>query len=227
MAALSRILRRIHRAAWPLLTVLALSGAGCTNPFEPATPEPPDPGGVPEDFSSPEGLLATLELAIEDKGSSTGRLAWANAMADSTAEGTRNFVANHDPRVLSEWVLSSPVPPPSPWGLYEERRFYDKFVTVYPKEYTMTFEPDSTSPLDNIDNVNGSALLHRHYNVTAKTSSSTAVIAIGYVDLVLVRYDGRWWVLRWEDRLDDAIGVDPVIKDNRTIGWRRLDSVSS
>ena len=91
----------------------------------------------------------------------------------------------------------------------------------------MTFEPDSTSPLDNIDNVAGTALLHRHYTVTAKTSSSTAIIAIGYVDLVLVRYDGRWWVLLWEDRLDDAIGVDPVIKDNRTIGWRRLDSVSS
>jgi hypothetical protein len=224
MAALNRLVRRV---AWPLLTVFALSGAGCTNPFKPATPEPPDPGGVPEDFSSPERLLATLELAIEDKGSSTGRLAWANAMADSSGPGTRNFVANHDPRVLSEWLLSSPVPPPSPWGLYEERRFYDKFVTVYPKEYAMTFAPDSTSPLDIIDESSGTALLHRRYNVTANTSSSTAVIAIGYVDLVLVKYDGRWWVLRWEDRLDDAIGVDPVDKNNRTIGWRRLDSVSS
>jgi hypothetical protein len=47
------------------------------------------------------------------------------------------------------------------------------------------------------------------------------------VDLVLVKYDGRWWILRWEDRLDPLIGVDPVDQDNRTLGWRRLDSVSS
>jgi hypothetical protein len=227
MGALNSLNRALRRFAWPLLTVLALSGAGCTNPFEPATPEPPDPGGVPEDFSSPERLLATMELAIEDKGSSTGRLAWANAMADSTAPGTRNFVANHDPDVLSAWVLGSPVPPPSPWTLYEERRFYDKFVTVYPKEYTMTFSKDDTSPLDDIKEASGTATLYRRYNVTAKTSSSTAVIAIGFVELVLVKYDGRWWVLRWGDRLDETIGVDPADSDNRTFGWRRLDSVSS
>jgi hypothetical protein len=224
MAALIRFLRR---AAWPLLTALALAGAGCVNPFEPATPEPPDPGGVQENFSTPEDLIATLEAAIEDKGSSTGRQAWANAMAESAGIGTRNFTAVHDPRVLSEWLLSAPVPPPDPWVLRDERRFYDRFVIVYPDEYDMTFLPDSTSPRDVLDEPSGTALYHRKYEVKANTSGSPKVIAIGYVDLFLVKYDGRWWVLRWEDRLDPLIGVDPVDKNNRTLGWRRLDSASS
>jgi hypothetical protein len=223
MAALIRALRR---AAGPLAAVLALALAGCANPFEPATPEPPDPSGIREDFSTPAKLLATLIAAIENKGPA-GRLAWTDAMADSTGPDTRAFYAFHDPRVLSAWRLSSPVAPPEPWDLELEKRFYDRFIALYDGEYVMAFDDDDYSPNDVIDEAAGTALLHRKYYIAATVASSATVIAIGYVDLYMVKYDGRWFVIRWEDRLDPLIGVDPVEPDNVTLGWRRLESVSS
>lgn len=223
MAALTRASRRL---AWPVLAALALAVSGCVNPFQPATPEPPDPSGIREDFSTPPKLLATLKAAIENKGQA-GRLAWADAMADSTSPATRSFYAFHDPRVVSAWRLSSPVPPPEPWNLELERRFYDRFVALYSYEYLMEFDDDDTSPNDVIDDGAGTALLHRKYYVAASVPSSPVIIAIGYVDLYLAKYDGRWFVVRWEDRLDPQIGVDPSDPDNRSLGWRRLESVSS
>lgn len=223
MAALIRLLRRAAPAA---LAALALAVSGCTNPFAPATPEPPDPSGIREDFSTPAKLLQTLEAAIANKGPA-GRLAWTDAMADSTGPDTRAFYAFQDPRVLSAWLLSSPVAPPDPWTLELEKRFYDKFVTLYDGEYAMAFDTDDTSPNDVIDESAGTALLHRKYYVAATVSNSAVIIAIGYVDLYLVKYDGRWFVIRWQDRLDPLVGVDPAEPDSRALGWRRLESVSS
>jgi len=223
MAALIGTLRR---AAGPLVAVCALALAGCANPFEPATPEPPDENGVVQDYSTPAKLLATLIAAIENKGPS-GRLAWADAMADSTGPGTRAFYAFHDPLVLSAWRLSSPVAPPEPWDLELEKRFYDRFIALYDGEYVMAMDSSSTAPNDVIDESAGTALLHRKYYVATTISGSDLVIAIGEADLYMVKYDGRWFVIRWEDRLDPLIGVDPVEPDNVTLGWRRLESVSS
>ena len=56
MAALTRV---PGRAARPLLVALAIAIAGCANPFEPATPEPPDPSGLTADYSTPAKLLGT------------------------------------------------------------------------------------------------------------------------------------------------------------------------
>lgn len=91
----------------------------------------------------------------------------------------------------------------------------------------MVFDADDTSPNDLIDETAGTALLHRKYYVAATASTTTLIVAVGYVDLYLVKYQGRWYVLRWEDRLDPLIGVDPVDPNNRTLGWRRLESVAS
>jgi len=223
MAALTPRLRRLAVAAF---AALALAHAGCANPFAPATPEPPDPSGITPDYSSPEKLINTLAEALANKGPA-GRLAWADAMADSVGGDPRAFYAYQDPRVLSAWLLSSPVAPPDPWGLEEERRFYDWFVARYDGEYSMVWADDNDSPRDEIDESAGTALLHRQYYVAATPSTTTLIIAIGYVDLYMARYDGRWFVTRWQDRLDPLIGVDPVDQDNRTLGWRRMESSSS
>lgn len=215
-----------RRAVPALLAALALAVAGCANPFTPATPEPPDENGVVQDYSTPAKLLSTLAAAIESKGPA-GRLAWTDAMADSTGPSTRAFYAFHDARVLSAWKLSTPVAPPDPWDLELEKRFYDRFIALYNGAYVMVFETDNTSPTDVVDETAGTALLHRKYYVAADVSGAAAVFAIGYVDLNLVKYQDRWFVTRWQDRLDPLIGVDPADPDNVTLGWRRLESVSS
>lgn len=225
MAALTRP-RPASRWLLPTALALALAGGGCTNPFAPATPEPPDSGGIVEDFSTPAKLLSTLEAAMSNKGPA-GRLAWRDALADSVGDGTRAFYAFQDPRVLSAWLLSSPVTPPNPWTIDNETRFYDRFIGQFDGEYVMTFDRDDTSPLDDIRDAEGTALLHRKYYVAATNASTTLIVAVGYVDLYLVKYQGRWFVTRWDDRLDALIGVDPADPNNRTLGWRRLESAAS
>lgn len=211
-------------------TIFALAAAvllgGCVNPFEPATPQPPDTGGITTDFTTPERLVQTLEIALENR-QSAGRQAWLDALADSTGPGTRAFYAFQDSRVLADWRQSSPVEPPDPWDRTQESLFYDDFVNLFPADYEVTFDEDLTSPADDIDNSAGTALLHRRYVVETTIANATVAIAVGYVDLHLVRYDGRWFVTRWDDRLDANIGVSPQNLENRTLGWRRLDSVSS
>lgn len=223
MAALTRIRRAALRALAP---ALALALAGCTNPFAPAQPVPPSSGGIVEDYSTTARLLSTLVAAVQAKGPA-GRQAWVNAMADSTGPGTRAFYAFADPQVLSKWNLNAPVDAPDPWDLELEKLFYDKFTGLFPYDYAMSFDPDLTSPSDEIDDVAGTALLHRKYYVAAGAPSGSIWIAIGYVDLYLVKYDGRWWVTRWQDRLDPQVGVDPTDPQNVTLGWRRFESVSS
>lgn len=211
-------------------TILALAAAvllaGCANPFAPATPQPPDTGGITTDFSTPENLVQTLDIALENR-QTAGRQAWLDALADSSGSGTREFYAFQDPRVLADWRLSSPVAPPDPWDREQESLFYNDFVNLFAADYDVRFEEDLTSPADDIDNAAGTALLHRRYVVETTIANTTVAIAVGYVDLYLVRYDGRWFVTRWDDRLDADIGVSPQNPENRTLGWRRLDSVSS
>lgn len=223
MAALDTNLRR---AAVALALAGALAGAGCVNPFEPTTPEPPDATGLVTDFSRPGRVLETLAAAIARK-DPAGRQAWVEAMADSIGPGTRAFYAFHDPRVLSAWRLGSPVDPPEPWDLQLERRFYDHFVSQYDYDYAMAFGPDNDSPDEDIDETAGTAVLHHQYVVVASLPSQVIEIARGYVDLYMVRYDGRWWIVRWEDRVDPNVGVEPPDQTGYTLGYRRLDSVSS
>lgn len=223
MAALTRALRT---AAARAALVAALLAAGCSNPFEPARPEPPDTGGITADFSSPEKLVETLDIALENR-QSAGRQAWLDALADSSGPGTRNFYAFQDPRVLADWRLSTQREPPDPWDSEKESLFYDDFVNLFPADYDVTFGDDPTSPANDIDPAAGTALMHQRYVVKTTVNNSTVDIAIGYVDLYLVRYDGRWFVTRWDDRLDADIGVSPQNPENRTLGWRRLDSASS
>jgi hypothetical protein len=86
----------------------------------------------------------------------------------------------------------------------------------------MKFERDDGSPADFIDESAGTALLHRHYYIAAGPSDDTKVIAIGFVDMGLVKYDGNWHILLWKDRIDPQFGLDPTA-DVVPLGWRRLE----
>lgn len=211
------------------LALLLLSSAGCVNPFSPAKPPKPDPNAFVEDFRTPSNLLHTIEQAISAR-SPAGSAGYIDAMADSTTADTRAFYAFHDPAVQRDWANTTHHDPPDPWDLNLERRFYNYLITL-PEvpadyDYVFVFGEDNTSPADQIDDAGGSALLHRSYAlIAANSKGDSRNIAIGYVDLYLAKYNARWYVYRWQDRLDPAVGVsDP---DNRTMGWRRLDSQAS
>ncbi len=222
MAALNPRRQAVFIAGALLAAGLLL--CGCTNPFAPAKPQPPNGGGVIEDFSTPDRLLQTIEDAIKDKGPS-GATAYADAMGDSTGPGTRAFYAFHDSRVVDAWRIGAQRDPPSPWDLRLERIFYNYLIGVFPTfEYTFQWASDPNSPLD--DRQPESAVLHRYYVLQASGADGAIqkIIAIGYADLYLQKRDSRWFLYRWQDRLDENIGVNPTDTDNRTMGWRRLDS---
>jgi hypothetical protein len=224
MAALTRFR---PAAARPLALgiVLALAVSGCTNPFKPATPAPPDTQGLRADYSTPEKVLATLAAAMSVKAS--GATAWIDAMASPTGPFAPGFVAFQDPVVLDKWLLSSQVPPPDPWNTEVERTFFSYFVgNVYPQyPFLMVFERDNNSIEDVIDEASGTATLHKHYYIAATLpDESTQIVAIGYVDLRMVKYEGSWHILIWQDRVDPAVGVNPTDQDYVTLGWRRLES---
>lgn len=216
----------------PLLGIavaLGLVVVSCTNPFRPAEPPPPSGAAVVENFVTPAALLETLASAIANKGPS-GQAAYANAFAESTSLTTRAFYAFHFPAVVDNWRAISQREPPNPWDLTLERNFYSYLVSVYETyDYTFVWERDATSPSDDIDDAAGTALLHRYYRLFATSESTveTKVIAVGYADLYLYNSGGRWYLYRWQDRIDPQVGVTPSDPDELSMGARRLDSQSS
>lgn len=218
--------RRLVRV---VAAVLLVATAGCVNPFEPAKPEKPTSAPVVPNFSTPDGVLATIRLAIENKGAS-GRNAFYDALGDSTTGATPSFYAVHDPSVVDAWRIIAQRDPPDPWWTWNEKRFYDYLISVLAQfTYAFQWAPDNSQPIDKIDDVAGTAILHRYYVLQATSTDGKlqTIIAIGYADLYLQRLGGRWYLIRWEDRVDPAIGVNPIDPKNRTMGWRRLDSTGT
>lgn len=202
---------------------LALLASGCVNPFQPSDPEPPTSGGVVTNFTTPEKLLDTIAEAISAEAS--GAIAYSETLADSTAGTTPfGFYAVPDPLALTTWRQSSGRDPYDVGDVRHERLFFSDLLTVLDSfDYTFVFAEDTNSPNDDIDNTAGTALLHRFYVLQASSGSIEEIIAIGYADLYLRKHNGRWWLVRWDDRIDPATGVNPANLYNRSMGWRRLD----
>ncbi len=212
--------RALACAAFATLLLLA---SGCVNPFAPEKPQPPDSGGVIPDFSTPEKVLTTIEEAISAEAS--GTLAYSDALADSTSSATPfGFYAVPDPLALTTWRQSSGRDPYDVGDVRHEKLFFADLLTVLDSfDYTFVFAEDPSSPNDDVDLTNGTALMHRFYVLQASSGSIEENIAIGYADLTLKKHNGRWWLVRWDDRIDPTIGVNPANLYNRSMGWRRLD----
>ncbi|MBI5170893.1 MAG: hypothetical protein HZA61_15495 [Candidatus Eisenbacteria bacterium] len=207
------------------ILVAAVLG-GCVNPFEPADPVPPNVGGVIPNFSTPEKLLDTIAEAISAEGG--GELAYSDALADSASNATPfGFYATPDPVALAAWRQASPGRDPyDPGDVRHERLFYPELMTVLDQfDYVFQWSTDPNSELDDINNTAGTALLHRYYVLQATSSDGRIekIIAVGYADLFLRKYGGRWYLARWDDRIDPTYGVNPTDLYNRSMGWRRLD----
>jgi len=224
MAALIRLARRAF--ALSMLALALAAAGGCRNPFTPADPEPPAAGGVTEDFSTPVKLLETISDALADKGQN-GATAYANAFADSTQLSEKAFYAFHWPAAVDAWRAVSLRDPPDPWDLTLERAFYQYLVGYRPTaSYTLIWDDDTTSEQDDIEATTpGLAVIHRRYTLFTSTSETDiSVIAIGYADIFLYKVSGRWFIYRWQDRVDPNIGVNPSDIEQLSMGARRLES---
>lgn len=209
-------------AALTLALIATLAGS-CVNPFRPATPEVSTGAGVIANYSTVEKLLQTMADAIEAK-SESGRNAYNGALADSVALGTRAFYAIPYPAVQDLWPTKT-----EPWDIVQERNFYDYLRGVAQTfAYTCSLEVDNTRPSDSIDEAAGTAVYYRKYTLQATSPDGlvTKTIAIGYADLYLQKLNSRWYLYRWEDRIDPSVGVVPADATQWSMGWRRLDSTS-
>lgn len=214
---------RVHRlATFALCLVLALP-VGCVNPFTPSDPERPDGTGVPENFTTPDDLLQTMQLAIESK-SLNGENAWVHAFADSVTAADRAYRQFYDPAVKQSWQSGTSLTAPEPWDLSLERglpRFLFGVRQNLGYSWQWGFDPYSTNDEEAAD----TALVHRKYTLVASNGAQSEVIAIGYCDLSLQRKAGRWAIVVWNDRFDPTIGANPS-SDQRTMTWWRLQSLT-
>ena len=217
--------RRFARLALLLGLMLPLA---CVNPFKPANPEPPAPGGVPEFFSSPELVLDTMDRAIESK-SSGGADAWLHAFAQSTQAGDRAFRAFYDDAVKRSWE-DKEGPAPEPWDVTLERGLPSKLFSISPNaSYTFKWAGDPSAESDGVPGGSPDTVqFHRMYTLSATSANSSKpeTIAIGFCDLSFQNTNGRWSIFRWNDRVDPAVGVTPgnPSTNQRTMTWWRLES---
>jgi len=214
---------------WALpLVLLALVAGACVNPFKPADPEPPDSSGVVEDFRTPDGLLETMARALASR-SVNGSGTYLRAFAESTLAGDRAYRSFYDGAVKSGWQSATQLTAPEPWNVELERNVHAYVSGIRPTyDYVFQWSPDPDSPNDDDPALSDTVQFHRHYTLLASppNSDNAEIIAIGFADLSFEKKEGRWWMYRWNDRVDPAVGVNPAATDQRTMSWWRLESLT-
>ena len=214
-------LRRV--AAALLLGALLALPLACVNPFRPSDPQPPDGSGVAQNFQSPDSVLATLQRAIEAK-SIQGAEAYIACFTDSTVPADRAFRAFYDPSVRLIWQAGG-VDAPEPWNRSSESRVPNRlYLQRQNASYNWQWSRDPFAIND--EEAADTAQFHRKYVLLATDpqSSTSEIISIGYTDLSFLRKEGRWSIVRWNDRVDPTVGANPS-NDQRTMTWWRLKSL--
>jgi hypothetical protein len=200
-----------------LVAVLALP-LGCTKPSR--------PGGVAEDFRTPDAVLVTMAAAIGSK-SSSGGTAWVDAFAESTHAGDRAYRQYYDGAVKASWQAATSFTAPEPWNKTLERGLPPRlFVVRSTFTYTYQWGQDVNSPADGDPNAADTVEFHRHYVLlaTPPNGSNPEIIGAGYCDLSFQKTNGRWSIFRWHDRVDPAYGVSPSGSEY-SMSRHRLDSL--
>lgn len=211
-----------------LLTLGLVLATGCTTPFTPARPETPSPGEkVVENFSTADNVLATIESAMRARGAS-GLAAYTHALADSTGPGVFAFYAFHDTANVRSWHNATGLNP-DVWGKTQEApAFYSYLGEQQPGlTYDFAFTLDDLSEIPPPD-TETLAQRHRHYELSASPADGgdAITIAVGYANLYLQKVGNRWFLYRWEDRLDPIYGVTPTDANAIAMGRLRLNSYS-
>jgi hypothetical protein len=205
------------------LALLLLPLAGCTNPFTPATPEPPSGDIVLEEFGTIDDLLNTMAVGIQTR-TPNGANAYIHAFAESTTTSQRAFRAFHDPAVKAAWIQGAQgQPAPEPWTLQNERGLHSELSRIRPNDaYIFQWLPDPDSPGDE-DLSTDVTSIHRKYQLAAISQTGDPVIIVsGFADLLIQKEPARYSIFEWRDRVDPAYGVNSV--DVRSFTYERLES---
>ena len=211
-------------AAW-ITTTSALFG-GCTGLFRPAKPEAPSAttggGEITPDYGLPSAALETMAQGIAAK--ARGQTAYIGAFSDSARDGYP-FYADFDPDVARRFEASGgPVPV---WNLTREKLFYPDLIGVRTQNYIMRWTANEAAGDDDFDPATGDSTLHRRYEVfsVSNDGNTLSTIAVGLADLRFKHVTAsRWAIVRWQDYVDPAIGINPADPDQITLGERRLKS---
>ena len=221
---------RAPGAVRALSLALALTAAGCSNPFLPAQPEAPASGQesvtVPMDFSTPELVLGTLAAAVSVKDRGNGATAYLAAFADTLTQGV-GVRFDFDPDVVAERAGVGKYGPAGGWTVDpNEKTFYKNLSALRTGEFALTWTDTLTEEAPDPDR----RVLYRQYAVTATDEdfSSTDYISRGWVRIEMLQIPGppaRWVITRWTDHILDAeTGPDPADAGLRCFSRLRIDS---
>jgi hypothetical protein len=197
-----------------------LLAAGCEW-FKPAEPErfENDRTVIP-DFTTADKTLETLDLALEDKGTSNGLSVYTSSFADTTNE-SRGFHAFFDPATLNR-MQALGVIVPADWELTHEGVFYSKLVTTtVPLSARIDFiwRNDFTEGED--ERRADYAILHREYAMYYTLAETTRAVARGLATLRIERLSPtRWAIVTWQDR--EFVGARRDLGEI-SMGERRLE----
>jgi hypothetical protein len=215
----------------PLLLLIAwitTTGAGCTDLFKPRTPEPPTEAGVPTNYFDPDSTLATMARAIVAKAGSNALSAYLGGLADSVGAGDgAEFYAYFDAAAAARWQSVSGRELPAVWTRIPlEERFFNSLPGLSgTRPFEFDWLPDVEHPIDEELGIN-QKLLHRQYLLLALPTGveNADTLAIGYADLLFIKSlsADKWVIRRWQDRVDPAVGANPVNPSQLSFSARRL-----
>ena len=208
--------------AW--ITSTAALFQGC-DLFAPRVPQRPSQAGVLTSYVEPDSTLATLRRAIEAKAGSNALSAYLGGLATSTTDG-QDFNAVFDPGVVAGWASVTGRQPPDTWGAALEERLFGHLPSLSGKNYVFDWLTDIQHPNDD-DTGPNSKIVHRQYMLRAIPDGAGVVdtLVIGYADLAFLHSltTDKWVIAVWSDRVDPAVGVNPVNKIMLSYSARRLE----
>lgn len=210
-----------------MLGLLAVLVAGC-DLFKPASPEVGSRGPtLLPSYATPESCLFYMQVGFERK-DALGQDAYLGALADTTKDGA-GFHAFFDDAVWNAYKANYQNETADFWGLAREATFLSSFFGHWLCPYDMKWLPDEVYPHDYVSPEGDRVILHRRYEIRAlqRPPADTLLIAVGYADMYFTRVSAaRWAMTRWQDRVDPAVGVQPVLEkiEQQSLGSRRLNA---
>ncbi len=220
-------MRRLRPLLLLLLAWIATTAAlfnGC-DLFKPRVPQRPTQAGVLTSYVEPDSTLATLARAIEAKGGSNALSAYLGGLAGNTTDG-QDFNAVLDAAAVARWASVTGRQPPGAWGVALEERLFGHLPSLSGKNFVFDWLQDVQHPNDDELGPN-SKIVHKQYMLRAIPEAAGVVdtLVIGYADLTFLHSltTDKWVIAVWSDRVDPAVGANPINQNMLSYSARRLE----